>query len=209
MAYVAAHSGGSGSRTILRCRPTPSGRSCVRIAVGDVAPPPDPSSLSSILGIGAPGNVDPVILLKAELNRFADPAAGKFQAFNGALPLTSDLDATTAGRASALVALRPLFSTSPIDAGTAADLERLAIDAVTFGGTGDPIAWAKTNLSTLISVATGIADVNKLPAAQLPGLEITPSTLMIAAVGVGVLWVLLRGTGKKRSSTTRRSRRYR
>lgn len=180
-----------------------------RLAFGDdatAAPPPavDTSVIGKLTGALGVGDSDPVTTLKAELNRFADPAAGKFAVFPAPLPLSPVLDSDTAGRAMALVNLRLLFATVPTAA--TPDFQHVLDDAN--ASISDPVGWANRNLPLLISLITGIADTNNLPAADLGGL-LTPRNMMIAAGAVLLLYAFTH-TGKSRStkpSTKRRSRR--
>lgn len=170
-------------------------------ALGDVVS----DTIAKITGTGPGGSVDPGLALKAELNRFADPAAGKFQIFAAPLPTSSSvIDPDTAGRAMALVNLRLLFATTAIGTADAAGFQGVLDDAN--ASIADPVGWANRNLPMLVSLITGIADANKLPAAALPGsISLTdPSTLAMIGLGAVILYAITRKKSQTAKSRTRR-----
>ncbi len=135
---------------------------------------------STITGPVSTAKVTPTQLI-AELNRFADPAAGAAQLFPDTLP--NVLSDTAAGRASAIVVKRAIED-GDVTAAT------MAGSAAAFGGLA-PTAWLQKNLDLVTQIVTGYADAHGLPPASIDQSSI-PTTAIVAAAAVAAYFLFFR-----------------
>lgn len=151
-------------------------------ALVPTAPTPPPSAGSAM-----------VTSLQAQLNRFASARAGKYRLFPSDLDVSGNMDAATATRASQVLVYRDtLLLLEGKGAGIGADLGRDTTEAATFQGM-DPASWATKNLPQIAATITGFANSRGLPAAEVMVLGYPMSTVALAAAGLGVVVLLLRG----------------
>lgn len=132
-------------------------------------------------------DVDPATLLRAQVNRFADPGAPPgFKLFTVPAPATGPVDfqvATMAG----LVLANYLQSQTNIGVATAGQLTTLA--ANTIGDTTG--SFTAANIQQITGVVSGYADANGLPNAKLPGQIIPGYDNVTVAVGASVAGLAL------------------
>lgn len=174
------------------CRSKATGLSGVMEALGAILDP------TQIKAIGAPSGVDPVVYLRAQLNRYTAQAGAPiaFQYATTQLPLTSSLDGDVAARALWILNMRAGYaSTMTADPATAALLQ-------TYGSAwSNPVAYVEKNLSAVIDVVRLFGDSKGLPKAvgvaetSIIG-DLSPQKIAIAG-GLAVVGYLVL-TRKKR-----------
>lgn len=131
-------------------------------------------------------------MLRAQLNRFADPGAGALLLFMTPTPATGTPDSDVATRVAAVLTSylsSPLFSISTTAAQTA--LGKL-LGGVVFDEVGTaaapPGTFTAANIAQLNSLIAGYADVSGLPAPSLlgtlAGLDQT-TVLLLGAAALG------------------------
>jgi hypothetical protein len=131
-------------------------------------------------------DVDPATLLRAEVNRFADPGApAGFFLFTAAAPPTGPVDFQVATMAGQVLA-RYLQSQSNLGVSTSSQL--VALEASVIGDTTG--SFTAANIQQITGIVSGYADANGLPNAKLPG-QIIPGydnvTVAVAAGAAGLL----------------------
>jgi hypothetical protein len=136
-------------------------------------------------------DVDPATLLRAEVNRFADPSAPSVPHFSAPAPPTGPIDFQVAAMAGGILS-DYLGSQTNLGTATSQQLVTLA------GNVGGDITGAFTaaNAQQIAGIVAGYADSLGLPGAKLPG-QIIPGydnmTVAVAAAAAGLaLYYLLK-----------------
>lgn len=141
----------------------------------------------------APPTIDPMTVLRAQVNRFwsaSTPTAYRFGPDSDRLPTTGPLDVALAIRAVLIVQKRAAEAYG-MDPEGAADLLAKANQ-----GFADPVGWVTKNFDMVLQTVTIYGDIHGVPKATLPGQTFGVSTPFIVGLGIvalGAIYLLRRG----------------
>lgn len=156
-------------------------------AFGDASVPAATFDPSAITAVGQ--GVAPEVMLRAQLNRFADPNAGALFLFPTPTATTGAPDSDVASRVEAVLtsyASSPLYATATATSQAAIGklVGTVQVDVIGPPPT-PPGTFTAANIAQLTSIVSGYADVNNLPAPSilgtLAGLDQTTVILIGAA----------------------------
>lgn len=171
-------------------------------AFGDAVPSAtfDPSAITTV-GQG----VAPEVMLRAQLNRFADPNAGALFLFPTPTATTGAPDTDVASRVEAVLtsyASSPLYATATASSQAAIGklIGTVASDIIGPPPT-PPGTFTAANIAQLTSIVSGYADVNNLPAPSILGTlaGIDQTTIILLGAAALAAYVYFTKSKKPRS----------